>query len=160
MIDQPGVAPLSAIDQPAAPSSVSCACGACWKAPDAVAEITAVTVRAAKMNFFMGLSPVSFAYPADRRTLPRMQTPQSELLHTARPSSSETARARLRDSVTGWRSPHANRQVGAATVSVIGQAAETSFVVGRSSGDCRNVPAVEPQNGCEGQSSSKKNFFM
>jgi hypothetical protein len=82
VIDQPGAAPLSAIDQPAAPSSVSCACVACWNAPDAVAEITAVTVRAAKMNFFMGLSPVSLALLADRGTLPRMQTPRSEALHT------------------------------------------------------------------------------
>ena len=57
MIDQPGAAPLSAIDQPAAPSSVSCACGARWNAPDAVAEITAVTVRAAKMDFFMVTVP-------------------------------------------------------------------------------------------------------
>jgi hypothetical protein len=84
VIDQPGAAPLSAIDQPAAPSSVSCACGACWNAPDAVAEITTVTVRAAKMNFFMGLSPVSFALLADRQTLPQMQTPRSEALHTPR----------------------------------------------------------------------------
>jgi hypothetical protein len=45
------------IDQPAAPSSVCCACRARWNAPDAVAEITAVTVRAAKMNFLMRLSP-------------------------------------------------------------------------------------------------------
>ena len=52
MIDQPGAAPLSAIDQPAA----------CWNAPDAVAEITAVTVRAAKMNFFMDCPPSALPY--------------------------------------------------------------------------------------------------
>jgi hypothetical protein len=57
VIDQPGAAPLSAIDQPAAPSSVSCAGGACRNAPDAVAEITAVTVRAANTSLFMGMSP-------------------------------------------------------------------------------------------------------
>jgi len=44
------------IDQLAASSSVSCACGTCWVAPDVVAQITAVTVRAAKTNFFMGLT--------------------------------------------------------------------------------------------------------
>ena len=65
MIDQPGAAPLSAIDQPAVPPPVSCACGHRWNAPDVVAQTTAVTVRAAKTNFFMGLASVSFAVLAD-----------------------------------------------------------------------------------------------
>jgi hypothetical protein len=61
VIDQPGAAPLSAIDQPAAPSSVGCTCGDGWNAPDVLAKMTAVTVRAVKTNFFMGLSSVSLA---------------------------------------------------------------------------------------------------
>jgi hypothetical protein len=82
MIDQPGAAPLSEIDQPAAPSSVGCACGDGWNAPDVVAKITAVTVRAAKTNFFMGLFSVSLAVLADELRLPRMNPPRSEALHT------------------------------------------------------------------------------
>jgi hypothetical protein len=160
VIDQPGAAPLSAIDQPAAPSSVSCACRAFWNAPDAVAEIMAVTVRAAKMNFFVGLSPVSFALLADKRTLPRMRTPRSEELHTPRHLHlSENARARLKDSVMG-RDHHTLIDKSGTAVSVIDQAAETSFVVGRSCGACRNVPAVEPQNMAVKARAVKTNFFM
>jgi hypothetical protein len=82
VIDQPGAAPLSSIDQPAAPSSVGRACGGGWNAPDVVAKITAVTVRAAKTNFFTGLFSVSLAVLADEPTLPRMNAPRSEALHT------------------------------------------------------------------------------
>jgi hypothetical protein len=161
VIDQPGAAPLSAIDQPAAPSSVSCACGACWNAPDAVAEITAVTVRAAKMNFFMGLSPVSFALLADkrlcrgcgRRDLKRF-THHVTFIVRKRAGDAQGQRDGGGDHHT------LIDKSGAATVSVIDQAAETSFVVGRSCGDCRNVPAVDPQNMAVKARAVKTNFFM
>jgi hypothetical protein len=47
--------------------------------------MTAATVTAAKTNFFMGLLSASLAVLADELTLPRMNAPRSEALHTTCP---------------------------------------------------------------------------
>jgi hypothetical protein len=70
----------------ASTSSVA-GCGDCRNAPAVVPEMMAVTARAAKMNFFMGLSSVSPAVLADGRRLPRIEASQSEVLHTTATSA-------------------------------------------------------------------------
>jgi hypothetical protein len=70
VICQPGADPISVIEGAATSSVASCSCGDCRIAPAVVPEMMAVTARAAKMDFFMGLSSVSPAVLADGRKLP------------------------------------------------------------------------------------------
>ena len=55
--------------------------------------------QSSENELFMGQVLRQSAVLADERGLPRMQTSQSETLHTTWPSSSEAARARLKDGV-------------------------------------------------------------
>jgi hypothetical protein len=97
VICQPGADPISVIED-ASTSSVA-SCGDCRNAPAVVPEMMAVTARAAKMHFFMGLSSVSLPCSLTDGVCRASDASRSEVLHTTAtcvaPGAEEMSRRRL-----------------------------------------------------------------